>query len=143
MANHHYYVPAGLPPGEGPRSGREGPPEGVYYYRIFGGVLAALCFVLVAGGVRSFLGPILASGGPSGTAPSTSDIFGGVFLAAVGVVLLIPCFLSLLGGRRPWVHQLGTMLIALSMITMCCLPLSIPMLMVWLKPETKRWYGTA
>ena len=36
----------------------------------------------------------------------------------------------------------GIILIGLNMLwNTCCLPITIPLLVVWMKPETKRWYG--
>lgn len=142
MGNHHYYVPAGLPPGEGPQlGGSEGPPEGVYYYRIYAGLMSALCVMLIVAGVSSFLDPIISSGSMGSS--TSRGFFQGVFFTIAGIVPLVPFLLTLFGGRKGWVHTLATVLIALTMITMCCLPISIPMLIYWQKPETKRWYGAA
>ena len=140
MANPHYYVPAGLPPGEGPQGIQEGPPEAVYYYRIYGGTVAALCTLLIAAGIGSFVDPFLSgavSGGRSG------DVLAGVLMSMFGIAMLIPCVLSLVGGRKSWVHTLATVVVILSMLTTCCLPIGIPMLIFWMRPETKRWYGAS
>src|SRR5262245_5384116 len=104
MANPHYYVPAGMPPGEGPQSIQEGPPAGVYYYRIYGGLMALLCALLILTGMIALLDPLLSSGTGGGGGPSTGDLIQGIFCTGFGSALFIPFVLSLVCGRRPWVH---------------------------------------
>ena len=65
----------------------------------------------------------------------------GLFYMGMGLFVLVPTLIALFGGRRPWVHTLATMVIAFGMLHFCCIPILIPLLMVWLKPETKRWFG--
>jgi hypothetical protein len=140
----HYYMPAGLPPGAGPMNEQEGAPEGVYYYRIYGGILAVLSALVIVAGMTMFLIPLFSSGGPGGSSSAASDpvaMITGAFYTGAGVVFLVPLLLSLFGGRNGWVHTLGTVVLALTMLTLCCVPFSIPVLIIWLRPETKRWYG--
>lgn len=140
MANHHYYMPAGLPPGEGPTGMQEGPPEAVYYYRIYGGTLAVLYALAMITGIGTLLNALLSGGAASGS-HSAGDTVVGILVTAFSIAFLIPCLLSLLGGRKGWVHALGTVVIVFSMLTTCCLPIAIPMLIYWTKPETKRWFS--
>ena len=56
---------------------------------------------------------------------------GGVF----GVAPFLP--------RRPWVWIYDLVLICLGLTSVCCLPATIPLLVYWLKPETKWWFGRA
>ena len=44
-------------------------------------------------------------------------------------------------GRRPWAYWLTLSLIFLGLTSVCCLPFCIPLLVSWLKPETKKYYG--
>ena len=43
--------------------------------------------------------------------------------------------------RRGWAWVMGIVLIAIGMTSMCCLPATVPLLIWWLKPETKAFYG--
>lgn len=143
MEKPHFYIPSGLPPGATPMAGEEGPPPGVYYYRIYAGILAAFAALSFVGGIVFLITVAAPVGG--GTAPSSSsDLLGvvsGLFYMVIGVGLFVPLLISLLAGRAAWVHTLGTVLLAVSMLSFCCIPFALPVLIVWLKPETKRWYG--
>ena len=43
--------------------------------------------------------------------------------------------------KKPWVWIYGLVLIALGMTSMCCLPATIPLLIFWIKPETRQFFG--
>lgn len=67
---------------------------------------------------------------------------------AVGGILLILDVLlitaSLLGAflsPRPWVWIYGLILICLGMTSACFLPICIPLLIFWIRQETKAYYG--
>ncbi len=64
----------------------------------------------------------------------------GVLFLAMGVPLLASFLAPLFLGRKPWVWTYSLILIALG-LSSCCLPLCVFLLMEWLKPETKRYYG--
>jgi len=134
----HYYMPSAMPPGV-EYMHDERPPEGVYYFRIFA-VLAALVDIGIVGlGLVMMISPALHAGPAS---LGTGEVMGGLVYGALGMVHFIPTMLVLLGPRSPWVHTLGTVILALTLHQCCCIPLLIPLLIVWMKPETKRWYGS-
>jgi MFS family permease len=56
-------------------------------------------------------------------------VLGGVFAAA----LFLP--------RKPWVWVYDLVLICLGLTSVCCMPATIPLLIFWIKPEVKAWYG--
>lgn len=139
MQNNHYYVPAGMPPGVDPIRQQEGPPAGVYYYRIYAAVMVVLSGLGVLGGMVLFVRPLLAL--PSGRGSAMSEMIVGLVYGGMSAAFFIPLLITLFGGRRPWVHTLATILIAFSMTVLCCMPIALPLLITWLKPETKRWYS--
>jgi hypothetical protein len=144
MEKPHYYIPSGLPPGASPMAEEEGPPPGVYYYRIFAGIHAAFAALAVLGGIGLLLAPFVSSAGAGSSGPgavSVESAIAGVFYIIIGAALFVPLLISLFAGRAAWVHTLGTVLLAITMMSLCCVPFSLPVLIVWLKPETKRWYG--
>lgn len=67
-------------------------------------------------------------------------VIGSIFLA-MGLLFAAACVPPLLGGRRPWVWVYGIVLICMGMTSACFLPACIPLLIFWLKPEAKAYYG--
>lgn len=43
--------------------------------------------------------------------------------------------------RRPWVWVYDIVLICLGMTSVCCMPATIPLLIFWIKPDAKAWFG--
>lgn len=69
-----------------------------------------------------------------------ASIMGFVFLVfgvAFAVVYAAGPFLP----RQSWVWVFGLVLICLGLTSACCLPVCIPLLIHWLKPEMKEFYG--
>lgn len=65
----------------------------------------------------------------------------GASLLATGTVLSIACLLPLFLGPRPWVWIYDLALICLGICSPVFLPACIPLLIYWLKPETKSYFG--
>ncbi len=64
----------------------------------------------------------------------------GLFLAVFSVPLAIVYLVGLIAPRRPWVYVYGYIACAGSFVCGGCWFLAIPVLVYWLKPETKAWY---
>lgn len=60
-------------------------------------------------------------------------ILGLVFFGAYALAPFLP--------RKNWVWVFGLVLICLGLTSACCLPVCIPLLIFWLKPEMKAFYG--
>ena len=132
-----FLMPAGMPPGA-EYIHDERTPEGVTYFRIYAGLMSVSSAGLAIMGLVMMASPLFASRMKPG-----EDItaFGaGLFYGIMGMIFFIPWVLALFGPRRPWVHTVGLVMVGLSMLS-CCVPLAIPVLITWTKPETKRWYG--
>lgn len=67
-------------------------------------------------------------------------IMGGVFLL-LGVVFTVPYAIAPFLPRKSWVWVFGMVLICIGLSSACCLPACIPLLIFWLKPEMKEFYG--
>ena len=65
----------------------------------------------------------------------------GVILAAVSAVMAIAFGAAPFLPAAPWVWIYHLVLMALTMTSMCCLPFAIPLLIGWIKPETKAYFG--
>jgi hypothetical protein len=137
-----YYVPAGAPPGLPLMHSDAKPPEGVYYFRVYAGVMAAIYGILAIVGLVMMAAPLFARGAFTSPGADLGSWVVGFIYGGIGTVLCVAFLIALFGGRRPWVHTMGTVLIALTMTSICCLPITIPLLIQWMKPETKQWYNT-
>jgi hypothetical protein len=134
------FIPAGMPPGtdyvaEGGRA-----PEVVYYFRLYAGITGVLYAILALVGIGMMLSPLWMSRPHASAGADVGAFIGGVFYAGWGIVFGAPTLIALFGGKREWVHTLGTIVIAAGMMQVCCIPILIPLLIAWLKPETRRYF---
>ena len=60
-------------------------------------------------------------------------VLGLVFGAVYGAAPLMP--------QKKWAWVVGIVLICFGLTSACCLPAAIPLLIWWLKPETKAYYN--
>jgi drug/metabolite transporter (DMT)-like permease len=67
----------------------------------------------------------------------------GVLLALLGAVLMAAFVVAPFLPRRPWVWIYHIVLIALGMTSACCLPVCVPLLIFWIKPETRAYFDRA
>ena len=119
---------APLPPGVAPPV--------LLWFRIYAGLLAALygflflmgMFIVVAG-----------ASGEMGMNEGEALIIGAVY-TVMGAVLGGAYVVGAVCPRRGWTWIFVIVLLALSMTSLCCLPAAIPILIYWIKPETKHWF---
>ena len=67
-------------------------------------------------------------------------IMGVVFLI-IGLVFAVPYSAAPFLPRKSWVWVFGLVLICIGLSSACCLPACVPLLIFWLKPEMKEFYG--
>jgi hypothetical protein len=139
MDREPIYVPFGFPPGVD--QGEQAPaPDAILYFRIYAGLIILLCLAIA--GVALFALIEFSRRAPGATAGDDMLIWTSAY-GSFAVLMSVPWVVAVFAGRRAWVHTLGTVLIILTMVTVCyCLPIAIPLLISWLKPEVKRWYAT-
>ena len=65
----------------------------------------------------------------------------GVLMLVFGLVFCVPYASVPFLPRKSWVWILGLVLICIGLTSACCLPASIPLLIFWIKPEMKAFYG--
>ena len=104
-------------------------PGVVLWAKLYLGALSALYLLLL------LLSPFMFASGDE-----ESLIYGLVF-----VVIGIPCALlsaiPIFLPPRPWVWVWILVVIGFGMTSVCCLPVAVPLLVFWIKPETKHYYG--
>jgi hypothetical protein len=71
--------------------------------------------------------------------PRVAKIMGGVFIL-MGLLLAAASAIPLFYRPRPWTWVYSLVLICLGLGSVCMI-FSIPLLIFWLKPETKAYYG--
>jgi len=68
-------------------------------------------------------------------------VISGVVYAAMGLLLLMFFGAAPFMPRRKWVWIYDLVLICLGMTSICCMPACIPLLIFWLRPDTKVFFG--
>ena len=106
------------------------------WYVAFCVAMAIMWLMLVILGLSFIL-----SGPPNREMSQRDAQFIGLIFIGLGVGLMVPYAAAPLLPRRRWVWVLGIALIILSMSGTCCLPAAIPLLIWWVKPETKEYFG--
>lgn len=120
-----------------PYQGDDVAPPVLLWFRLYM-VLASLQYLtLTAFGIAGMV-----TGGFRGSSPKASDVAVGVVCIGLGCVFALPHGVLLFAGRRPWVHTMGSVLLALSIVGGggCCSIPALALLIFWVKPETKRWF---
>ncbi|MDA0767658.1 MAG: hypothetical protein O3A87_10040 [Verrucomicrobia bacterium] len=69
-----------------------------------------------------------------------AKVMGLVFLL-MGSVLFVACLLPFFLRPRPWVWVYDLVIICFGMTSACVMVASIPLLIFWLKPEVKAYFG--
>ena len=106
------------------------------WYRVYCGFMVALYLVVTIGGI------FLAIYQPATNRQSAQEmLITGVVYAAIGAFCLVIFATALFLPRKPWNWIVGIVAIALGMTSCCFMPFLIPLLIYWLKPETKAYFG--
>ena len=108
----------------------------VYKWYVAYCVCMALLYVLtlVMGVVFLFIEP------DQEMSEAEAKLMGGVMIV-FGLGLAVPFAAAPFLPRQSWVWVFGLVLICLGLTSACCLPVCIPLLIHWLKPEMKAFYG--
>jgi MFS family permease len=114
----------------------EHPPAVVFWYKMYAGLLAFI--YLLAAGCSLFL--LFADPATLGKDVAVARAMGAMLLV-MSLGLFVACLVSLVLQPRPWLWIYNLVLICLGMSSACFLPMTIPLLIFWLKPETKRHFG--
>lgn len=109
-----------------------------FWYRVYCAVMVLLYLLVIGLGLFLLLAPPTA--GTREYSPQELTIMGGVYIA-VGAVLFLIFAVALFLPPKPYNWIVGIVLMALGMTSCCFLPFLIPLLIYWLKPETKAYFG--
>ncbi len=102
-------------------------------YCVFMTLLYLFCFVV---------GIVFVATEPTGRDMSADEarVMGMVFIG-MGLVLAVPFAIGPFLPRKPGAWVFGLVLICLGLTSVCCLPVTVPLLIHWIKPETKSYFG--
>lgn len=118
------------PPPLKPRQSNTGKPEVIGWYKLFCIFMAIVYLLLIPLGV--FL--------VSQDYDDQEILVNGIILIMLGPPFSIAFGLGAFWDNKPWHWIYGLVLIALSLSSCCCFPISIPLILYWLKPETKAYF---
>lgn len=113
-------------------------PQVVFWYRVYCSAMLLLGVLYLVGGIALLiLAPQLEMKG--------DDRAGLMIQGLVFTVMSVPIMLFNLVGilipRKRWGWIYGIVAIAFGLTSPCCLPATIPLLIFWIKPETKSYFG--
>ena len=112
-------------------------PQGVFFYQLYAAFLA-LIYTLTA-----LMGVVMLSGGlGSQEAERAEQLIYGVAFLGVSLPLMVASAATIFLPRRPWAWVCHVIMIALGTSSCCLLPFSIVLLIKYLEPDVKRYFGT-
>jgi hypothetical protein len=107
-----------------------------FWYRVYCAVVAALYFFVSVVGI--FLA-LFANQIPD--QQPQQALITGIAYAVIGAVFFLIYLIALVLPRKPYNWIVGIVTIAIGMTSCCMWPAVIPLLIYWVKPETKKFFG--
>jgi len=116
------------------------PPGVVTWFKIYAGFLCLIYAICIVIGLGFLLLPSVVVLNSRDFPPLFAYIYG-VVITGIGVIFLVGSAVPFFLKPRPstWIYDL--VVICLGMTSACTLPFSIALLVFWLKPETKQYFG--
>lgn len=106
------------------------------WYRVYCGALAAL-YGLVTG-----LGLMMTYFKPGDTVAEAQEMMiTGVAYAVVGAIFFAIFVFALMQPPKPYNWIVGIVMIAIGLTSCCMWPATVPLLIYWMKPETRAFFG--
>ena len=107
-----------------------------FWYRVYCALMAALYLLVAVGGAYLFADPhVIPDNKPEETmiAGAIYGIISAVFFFIFAVALVLP--------RKSYNWIVGIIMMALGLTSCCLMPFLVPLLINWVKPETKAYFG--
>jgi hypothetical protein len=109
-----------------------------FWYRVYLASLAGLS--LFGAGIGVFL--LIGSQSASISAQEAQEfLLMGIIYGILGFLVAIIYAVALFLPKKPWNWIVGIVFIAFGMTSCCTIPAAIPLLIFWIKPETKAVFG--
>ena len=121
-----------------PLAGTGDAPQVVTWYRVYCGLMTLLYIACFVGGIFLAFSGLL--DGPAGPDAQALKIQGWILLV-ISVPLTALFAAGVVLPPRPWTWIYGFVPICIGMTSCCILPFSIGLIVFWIKPDTKRYFG--
>lgn len=115
-------------------------PAVLRWYRVYLGAMAAIYLACVVGGILLLSFHEEIADWPPKDEPWTILVYG-VVLLVIGTILLAAYLAAFFLPRKPWAWIAHLVLIAIGLTSCCTIPASVPLLVAWLKPDLRAWFG--
>lgn len=133
--------PAFIPPAPGQLPPGQGPPSAVAWFKAYCVIQALFMLMFVGFGAFMGLAPLIDPASfPTNPGDPPMWLIGGLISLAY-TPALVAYVVGIFAGQKKWVYTFGLVMAALSFVCGGCWPLGIAVLIFWLKPEVKAWYG--
>jgi hypothetical protein len=107
-----------------------------FWYRVYCGSLAALYAMLAAMGLFiAYFAPAMERGS------AEENVIMGLIYAILGTVFFAVFLIASVLPPKPYNWIVGIVMIAIGMTSCCTWPAVIPLLIYWIKPETRKFFG--
>lgn len=118
-------------------------PKVLNWYKAYCIMLGLMYLLMLGAGVFLLvIDPSILGADPTNDLEKLEEIkIQSVIMVVLGLVFAIPYLVAPFLPKKPWVWVYGIVLIAITMSSCCLLPLAIPLLIYWIKPETKYYFG--
>ncbi len=111
-------------------------PKCIKWFKVYCAILA-LCYIFAIG--LSFY--LFDPDSPDFEVDPFFNMIFGVMLTLLSITLFLACILPFFLKPEPWVWVYDLVIICIGLTSMCFWPFTIPLLIFWLKPETKHYFG--
>ncbi|HEY5883970.1 MAG TPA: hypothetical protein VIT88_04745 [Pyrinomonadaceae bacterium] len=111
-------------------------PPVMTWYKAYCALMALLYLFLVVVGIFF----ITAAPTDRNMSADEAQVMGGI-MVFMGIALAIPFALGAFLPQKSWAWVFGLVLICIGLTSVCCMPATIPLLIHWIKPETKSYFG--
>jgi hypothetical protein len=113
-------------------------PRVVFWYRLYCGAMVLLYLACIAGGVAMV---VFRDSLVDADMSSTEAGITGVVLAGVGLGLAAAFTAAFFLPRRRWAWTYHLVLIALGLTSCCCMPVTVPLLIFWIRADTQAYFA--
>ena len=115
-----------------------GKPTVLTWFVVYAIAMSAMYVVVAIVGVVLIVGP---SASAADANEAQQLYVTGVMLLIVAIPLALVFAVAPFLPRKPWAWVYDLVLIGVGMTSACLLPAAIPLLIFWIKPQTKAWFG--
>src|SRR5512134_3463525 len=117
------------------------PPRVVFWFRAYCGFMTAVYVIFGLGSVAFIVFSSKLAEADKDGMPETFLIAYGAFLVVLGLGLAAAFAAPFFLAPKSWVWIYDLLLIAVGMTSCACWPITVPLLIYWIKPEAQAYFG--